>query len=75
VGCEVRNRILALAGLVLVACGAPIRLFGHYFVDEVLGKCVASGVRNTVNESAFEVSSGAIVCLRTPQTDSGVDSE
>lgn len=74
-GREVRNRLLALSGLALVACGAPVRWFAHYFVDEVLGKCVASGARNTVNESAFEVSSGAIVCLRTAQHDSGVDSE
>ena len=70
-----RNRLLALAGLGLLACAAPVTWFAHYFVDDTLGKCVASGARNRVNEGAFEVSSGAVVCLRTSQTDSGVDSE
>lgn len=74
-GCEVRNRLLALCGLGLIACGAPVTWFAHYFVDDILGKCVASGGRNTVNGGAFQVSSGAIVCIRTTPSDAGVDRE
>jgi hypothetical protein len=72
---QVKRIAIRLSGVLLLSCAAPVTWFAHYFVDNTLGKCVASGARNRVSEGAFEVSSGAIVCLRTSQTDSGVDSE
>lgn len=70
---QVKRIAIRLSGVLLLSCAAPVTWFAHYFVDNTLGKCVASGARNRVNEGAFEVSSGAVVCLRT--ADSGVSTD
>lgn len=72
-GIQVKRLLFRLSGVLFISCAAPVTWFAHYFVDGTLGKCVASGARNRVNEGAFEVSSGAIVCLRT--ADSGVSTD